>query len=308
MTTTLIAPPPLKRGDTIGIIAPAGQLADRSRFERGVALLADMGFETRFPRDMWPGTGYLADTDSNRVGELHKTFAAPDIQGVMAARGGYGCIRLLSKADFRIIRENPKMLLGFSDISVLLNLTVQQAGLITFHGPVVTTLCDCTPDALERLHACLTGNWRRTISPAGLEILRGDGQVEGKLVGGNLNTLLSMLGTPYDFSWQGCIVVLEDISEPLYRLDRMLTQLGLSGKITEPAGFILGDFTLDSNQGFLEKNRYTEYVWQRVLDLTAHTGIPVWGNFPAGHCPHNLTLPLGATAVMDCGQGELRFH
>lgn len=307
MTISIIAPPPLKHGDTIGIIAPGGQITDRERFDQGLRILADMGFQTRFPREMWPGTGYLADTDRNRVNELHKVFADSDIQGVMAARGGYGCLRLLEQADFNTIRKNPKLLVGFSDICLLLNQTVQQAGVLSFHGPVVTSLCDCTRNALERLYSCLTGNWRRAIAPRNLEILRSAEQARGRLIGGNLNTLMTTMGTIFDFSWRNCILVLEDVNEPVYKLDRMLTQLGLSGKLSEPAGIILGDFTLSSNQQMLEKIRYTEYIWERVLGLTATAGIPVWGNFPTGHCPENLTLPFGATAVMDCDSGELQF-
>jgi muramoyltetrapeptide carboxypeptidase len=307
MTISIIAPPPLKHGDTLGIVAPAGQIADRGRFDQGLRILADMGFQTRFPREMWPGTGYLADTDRNRVTELMKMFADSDIHGVIAARGGYGCLRLLEQMDFNAIRENPKPILGFSDISLLLNQTIQQAGVLCFHGPVVTSLCDCTRTALERLHSCLTGNWRRSIAPRNLEILRSGEPARGRLVGGNLNTLMTTLGTRFDFSWRDCILVLEDVNEPVYRLDRMLTQLGLCGKLMEPAGILLGDFTLNSSQQMLEKMRYTEYIWERVLALTAAAGIPVWGNFPTGHCPENLTLPFGARAVMDSANGELQF-
>jgi muramoyltetrapeptide carboxypeptidase len=225
----------------------------------------------------------------------------------MAARGGYGCLRLLEQMDFTTIRGNPKVFIGFSDISLLLNQLVRQAGVLSFHGPVVTSLCDCTRAALDRLYNCLTGTWRRAIAPRNLEILRSGEQVSGSLIGGNLNTLMTTLGTRYDFSWRDCILVLEDVNEPAYKLDRMLTQLGLSGKLTQPAGIILGDFTLNSDQQMLEKIKYTEYVWERVLGLTAAAGIPVWGNFPAGHCPENLTLPFGAMAVMDCSKGQLRF-
>lgn len=308
MTVSITTPPPLKPGDVIGIIAPAGQLVDRRRFELGLGILVEMGFEPRFPRDLWPGPGYLADTDSKRVKEFHDVLADPEVRGLMAARGGYGCLRLLEKADFQVFRRDPKMLLGFSDISLLLNQTVRQAGVLCFHGPVVTSLCDCTSGALERVYNCMTGNWQRAITPAKLEILRGDAEVHGTLIGGNLSTLMTVLGTPYDFSWHEAILVLEDVGEPLYRLDRMITQLGLAGKLTEVAGIILGDFTLNSEQDSLEKIRYTEYIWERVLNLTSGSGIPVWGNFPTGHCPENLTLPIGATAVMDCRRGELHFY
>lgn len=308
MTGNITIPQKLQRGDTIGIIAPAGQIADHNRFEQGIKILNEMGFETRFPRNLWPGTGYLADSDSNRIAEVCDVFMDTEIHGVMAARGGYGCLRLLQHLDINTIRQNPKVFVGFSDISILLNQFVQNANMLCFHGPVVTSLCDCTHDALERFYNCITGNWQRTISPSKLEILRGSENVSGKLVGGNLSTLLTLLGTPYDTTWQDCILVLEDIGEPVYRLDRMITQLGLSDKLNQPAGILLGDFTLNQSQDTLDKIRYTEYIWERILDLTAHAKIPVWGNFPTGHYVQNLTLPFGATATMDSKSGELLFH
>jgi len=307
MRVQVITPPPLQRGDVIGVIAPAGQISDHQRFERGVAILAEMGFEPRFPRELWPGTGYLADTDKKRARELHEIVADSDTKGVMAARGGYGCLRTLGYLDFQLLRQNPKTFVGFSDITLLLNQIAQQVNMLSFHGPVVTSLCDSSNESLERLYQCLTGNWRRAITPAKLEILRGEQQVEGRLVGGNLCSIMTFLGTPYDFDWEDCIVLLEDIGEPLYRIDRMLTQLALAGKFSQAAGIILGDFTLNADQNALDKMRYTEYIWQRILELTAGCATPVWGNFPSGHCSDNLTLPLGAHAVMDSGRGELSF-
>jgi muramoyltetrapeptide carboxypeptidase len=300
-------PPPLKKGDVIGVIAPAGQIFDKTRFEQGVKILTDMGFEPRFPRQLWPGPGYLADTDPNRAEEFHKVYSDPEVKGVIAARGGYGCLRILEKTDMQVIRQTPKMLLGFSDITLLLNQAVNEAGMISFHGPVLTSLCDCTPSALERLFHAISGNWHTAIAPPKLEILSGSGTVTGKLIGGNLSTLMTTLGTPYDFNWEGSILLLEDIGEPIYRLDRMLTQLDLAGKFKQIRGLILGDFTLSPEQDSLEKIRYREYIWKRILNFTSDLEIPVWGNFPAGHCPENLTLPLGATATMDCRQGSLLF-
>lgn len=307
MRVPVIAPPPLRRGDAIGIIAPAGQISDHHRFQRGIAVLAEMGFEPRFPREMWPGPGYLSDSDKMRARELHEIFADSDIKGVMAARGGYGCLRTLGHLNFNLLRQDPKAFVGFSDITLLLNQAAHQVNLLSFHGPVVTSLCDSSSESLERLYCCLTGNWQRSVTPAKLEVLRGEQKAEGCLVGGNLCSIMTLLGTAYDFDWQNCIVLLEDIGEPLYRIDRMLTQLSLAGRLSQPAGIILGDFTLSSDQGSLEKMRYTEYVWQRVLELTAGCAIPVWGNFPSGHCQENLTLPIGAHAEMDSGRGQLSF-
>lgn len=300
-------PHPLKRGDTIGIIAPAGQIVDRHRFEAGLSILTEMGFEVRFPRDMWPGEGYLADSDRNRAEELHSLLADSDIKGLMAARGGYGCLRLLNYLDYSLFARHRKMLVGFSDISILLNVCANMAGLLCFHGPVVTSLIDTSREGLERLYGCMTGNWQRAISPSGLEVLRGEETIRGQLVGGNLSSLMTLVGTRYDQSWRGRILLLEDIGEQVYRIDRLLTHLSLTGKLEEVAGILLGDFTFDHGQDFLEKVRYREYVWRRVLEITQAAGVAVWANIPSGHLQENLTLPLGATVEMDPKRGELRF-
>lgn len=303
-----LIPSPLKRGDSIGVVAPAGQIQDKHRFEKGVQILKDMGFAVRFPRQMWPGTGYLSDNDANRSEELHKSIADPEIHGVIAARGGYGCIRILDRLDQQLFRHNPKIFLGFSDITLLLNKLAIESGLVCFHGPVLTSLCDCSNLALERLYHCLTGSWNKALSPSKLEILQGEGEGTGTLVGGNLSTLLTTFGTRYDCNWDGAILLLEDVGEPIYRIDRMLTQLHMSGKLEQISGLILGDFSLGVYQDSLEKIRYTEYIWRRILDLTQSLHIPVWGNFPSGHCADNLAVPLGARVTMNSNKGILQFH
>lgn len=308
MKSSRIPPSPLKKGAVIGISAMAGQVADRNRFEQGLNLLHEMGFEPRFPRDMWPGQGYLADTDANRADELHRLLVDPEIDAIMAMRGGYGCIRLLDKIDFDLFRQHPKMLIGFSDISLLLNQIADRAGMVCFHGPVVTSLTDCSNIALDRFYQCLKGNWKKCISYSKVEIIKGDTSARGKLIGGNLSTLMTALGTPYDCDWQGAILFLEDVGEPPYKIDRMLTQLHLTGKLKQVNGIVLGDFNLGPQQDSLEKIRYTEYIWQRVLDLTSGLQIPVWGGFPTGHFADNLTLPLGAESVMDYQKAELQFQ
>ncbi|WP_136806401.1 S66 peptidase family protein [Desulfosediminicola flagellatus] len=308
MKPSSIIPTPLKKGSVIGIVAPAGQITDKARFEQGLNILHDMGFEPRFPRQMWPGQGYLADTDDNRAEEIHKMLVDPEIDAVMAMRGGYGCIRLLDKMNFDLFRQHPKMFIGFSDISVLLNQIASRTGMVSFHGPVVTSLCDCSNIALERFYECLKGNWRKGVSYSKIEILKGDTSATGTLLGGNLSTLMTTLGTPADVDWDGAILLLEDIGEPIYKIDRMLTQLHLTGKLKKVNGIVLGDFRMGAEQDSLEKIRYTEYIWRRVLDLTSDLQIPVWGSFPSGHFADNLTLPLGAKSIMDYQKSQLQFQ
>jgi muramoyltetrapeptide carboxypeptidase len=302
-----LAPASLKPGDVIGIIAPAGQLRDQAGFEAGIRILIEMGFEPRFPRALWPGTGYLADSDANRAEELNRMWADPEISALLCLRGGYGCLRMAGMLEIDRMRRRPKMLIGFSDITVLHHLLFRQTGLVSLHGPTLSTLSAGDKDSLERFHQCLTGNWRAPLQCRGVEILRGGDKARGHLVGGNLSTLLSLLATPFEPDYTGRILFLEDVGEPLYRIDRMLTQLHLAGRLERTAGIILGDFSLNREMETAEKIRHHEAIWNRVLQLTADSGIPVWGAFPIGHGAANLTLPHGAEAIMDSGNGKLFF-
>ena len=301
-------PAPLQRGDVIGVVAPAGQIPDTRDFETGLSILHEMGYEPRFPRDLWPGTGYLADSDSGRSQELQRLWNDDEVRAIMALRGGYGCLRLAPLLDFNLPAGKAKFLIGFSDITILHTLLFQQTGMISLHGPVLTTLGQCSLGSLERFFACLGGKWQKEItSPRNLEILRGGDEVNGRLIGGNLSSLVSLLGTPYCPDWPDTILFLEEVTEPLYRIDRMLMQLYLAGVFNKINGIILGDFMGNQVPDDLERYRFHEQIWRRILELTAPLALPVWGNFPAGHIPNNLTLPHGAMACMDSYRASLRF-
>lgn len=300
-----IYPPILQPGDTIGVIAPAGHLNSRERFGRGVGILQEMGFRVKFPREFWPGHDYLADTDARRGEEFNDLYRDPEVKALMALRGGYGCIRMIDRIDPQLVREAPKPIIGFSDITILLNYLYSRTGLVSFHGPVTASLGDSNSEALERLYLCLTGRWSQPIRAGETEILRRGPTVTAPLVGGNLASLITLLGTAYDFAWDGKIVLLEDINEPAYKVDRMLTQLKLAGKLDRIAGLILGDFAAQHSRG--EKASYLERIWTRALELCENRSLPVWGNFPSGHCPRNMTLPLGAVAEMAGDRALLAF-
>jgi muramoyltetrapeptide carboxypeptidase len=300
-------PPPLKKGDTIRIIAPGGRLKSLEPFRNGIAVLEQLGFTVRYPDQLWPGKDLFADSDSERAEELNRACADDTCAGIMTLRGGYGCLRMLQSIDLDLVRSRPKMLIGFSDITVLQNHLLAQTGLLSLHGPVLTTLPESTHQAIDRLYHCLTGSWRNTVSFPGIEILRGGATVSGLLTGGNLTSLVTMLGTPYDFSWQGRVVFLEDTGEPLYRLDRMLTQLALAGKFHEAAAILLGDFFSSSDRKERHDTTSLEWLWQRVLDLTDASRAPVWGNLPVGHVADNMTLPLGAEAAVNSSRGCIAF-
>ncbi len=301
------SPPPLQPGDSIGIVAPAGPVRDRTNLERGISILKEMGFAVKYPRNFWPGTGYLADTDSNRAREFHKMWEDPDIAAILALRGGFGSLRLLPFLDPAEIQKRSKLLIGFSDITVLHNALFNTTGAISFHGPMLTSLSTISQNSRAHFFACLAGRWNKPIQERQVEVLRGGDPVKGRLIGGNLSSLISIIGTPIDQNWSDCLVFLEDVGEPLYRIDRMLTQLWHSGKLNHAAAIILGDFSLSKEQNSIEKIRFHEEIWKRVLELTAVSGQVVWGNFPIGHGVDNLTLPHGADATMDSGNAILSF-
>lgn len=301
---TYLPPRCLDKGDTIGVAAPAGQLTDISRFKSGIEVLRDMGFRTAFPDDLWPGQGYLSDSDENRSAEFNRFLHNSDIKGLICLRGGYGCLRIAGMIDLQMVTVFRKMVVGFSDITVLQNYLYAKTGLISMHGPLLTSLQDATAHALERFYLCLTGRWNSTLEVKQIEILRAGPTRTAPLMGGNLASLVSLIGTPYDFSWDGKIIFLEDINEPAYRVDRMLTQLLYAGKLRKLAGLILGDFSGISPE---PHSRYHETIWTRVLEVCANSDFPIWGNFPAGHCQNNMTLPLGAPAAMHSGKARLTF-
>lgn len=300
-------PKPLTPGDCIGIIAPAGQIVETDRLEQGIVILKEMGFEVKIPRQLWPGTGYLADTDRNRALEFHKMWADDEVSALLALRGGFGCLRLLPFLDFDELKKHQKMLFGFSDLTILHTMLQQNLDLISFHGPMLTTLSSCNRESLERFHACLTGNWNKTIHSKSIEILRGGAMVTGRLIGGNLSSLISILSTPFQPDFSDTILFLEDVGEPLYRLDRMFSQLSQCNLLQAPAAILLGDFSPSKEMDRLESIRFHEEIWTRVLELTESEKIPVWGNFPVGHGSNNLTLAHGCTARADSQKASLIF-
>lgn len=301
-----ILPSPLKAGDLIGVAAPAGYLVEHDRFHRGCRLIMDMGFKILEPEKRWPGYGYLADTDEGRVKELHRLWLNPEIKAIFSLRGGFGSLRLLEHLDLEVIRAHPKLFIGFSDITVLHNHFIDKTSMMCLHGPGLASLVDCDQTSQERLYHCLKGDWDRNLKE-NVEIIRDAGPATGMLLGGNLSSLVTLLGTPWFPRMKGAILLLEDINEPLYRLDRLLTQLWLSNHMNEISGVLLGRFSEDSTDP-VEQHRRNEFVWTRVAALTKLKQVPIWGNLPIGHCRKNLTVPLGIPATMDSDTGILHFN
>ncbi|MFU8819858.1 MAG: S66 peptidase family protein [Desulfurivibrio sp.] len=299
-TEQRIIPPPLRRGDTIGIFAPAGPVTDGGKgAEAGLGLLHEAGFKTRLQTGLTGRRqGYLAGDDQERTRELHDLWRDPEIKALLALRGGYGCLRLLERLDWGLLAGPRKMVIGFSDLTILHTAMQRHAGLVTLHGPMLSTLAGNDRESIHSFFQALGGEWPAVVRPAGLEILR-FGRARGPLIGGNLTCLSHLPGTGWEPPLDGAILLLEDVGEAPYRLDRALTHLALAGWLQRVAAIILGSF---KDCGAVEE------VWQRTMELTANRPIPIWANFPSGHGRRNLTLPLGAEADLDSEQRSLSFY
>lgn len=285
---------PLTQGDTIGLFAPSGPISEEN-FRAGLRILEEMGFNVKYRRDILRRHTYLAGSDEERADELSALWRDPEIKALLAVRGGYGALRLLPLLDIGLFRAIRKPLIGFSDITILHAALHRHGSLSTFHGPMLGTLPKIDRPSQEAFFNMLTGHASEQIKPKGLEILRG-GSARGILRGGNLTNLTHLIGTDYEETLAGSILLLEDVGEAPYRVDRMLTHLHTAGRLSQLAGVILGDF-IDCGD--------VELVWTRVLELFAGSTIPIWANFPAGHGNRNETLPLDVEVEMDSSQGCL---
>ena len=275
--------------------------------EQGIACLRELGLRVKcsrkFRQESDPDV-YLAAADIDRAQELQSLWQDDEVAALMAVRGGFGCLRLLELLDFTMFRDNPKLIVGFSDLTALLAAIHRQTGLIGLHGPVVSTLASSDRSSRQYLLARLTGDFSSRPGNGDVRILR-PGTATGPLIVGNLTTLIHLIGTPYEPQFGEAILVLEDTGEPMYRIDRMLTQLAGAGKFNQLAGLIIGSFDAGRGADF-DEGQY-QLLQERILELTAEKGCPVWSNFPLGHGVRNHALPYGMAASMD-NEGNLRLH
>ena len=285
---TFVKPRALQPGDLVGVLAPASP-CPQPELEAGCAILKKLGLEVvlEVGRE-GPHPSYLAAGDKYRASSFNRFVGDPSIKAIFCARGGYGSLRILSKISYEQLHLNPKALVGFSDITALLLACYGQAGLVCFHGPVVSTLGTAHPETLEALE--LHFPEARCLKP---------GKAEGVVLGGNLTTLSHMLATDFFPLLKDRILFIEDRGEPMYRIDRMLTQLLHSSQLDDLAGLILGDF---SESG--ARSELNDLIQERLADIP----LPILSGVPIGHEQVNLTLPLGLPATLDVETGTLTYH
>lgn len=291
-----IRPPRLKPGDTIGIVAPAGPF-DQDIFNQGLNVLASLGFQTVVPDEIFKKNRYLAGSDTHRAKLVTQVFQDPSVDAIVCARGGFGCLRILPLLDFDVMRTNPKVFIGHSDITVLLAAITAKTGLVTFHGPLVTTLADAPESTRQSMLAAISSDMHLKVTP-GRGITIKAGRAQGPMIGGNLATLCHLLGTPFLPRFENHILFLEDRGEAHYRIDRMLFQMKLAGCFDGIAGLALGSF---------EECGALDGIYQIVQECFQDTSIPILAGFEVGHGKQNLTIPFGLEATLDADKQVLSF-
>lgn len=307
-----IKPARLLPGDTIGVVAPASPPPDPQNIDRAVAALETLGFKVRLAAHVRQRHGFLAGSDRDRAGDLMRAFTDRKVKAILCVRGGHGVTRLLPRLDFAAIRANPKIFVGYSDLTALHCALRARADLISFHGPMLNA--DFVAHGFPKF---TRESFRRTLmqpaAPGGIctgyqgktvSVLRG-GTAAGELMGGNLTMLCALLGTPWQPSFRRKILCFEEINEAPYRLDRMLTQLLNAGLLPQVAGIAIGlchgceDVT--ARRGGEYRQTLADVFRERLLPLR----VPVVTGLPFGHVAANATLPLGARAVLDGRAGDL---
>lgn len=308
----LIRPKRLEPGDTIGIVAPASAPPDPETIDRSVAVLEALGFKVRLARNVRRRRGFLAGNDRERASDLMRMFTDRRVSAMVCVRGGYGTARLLPLLDYRAIRANPKILVGYSDITSLHCALLVKANLISFHGPMLNsdfvheTMPAFTLRSFLRILTTSTGSHSISEGYRGktINVLR-RGVACGQLIGGNLSLLCTTIGTPWQPPFRGRILFFEDVSEKPFRFDRMLTHLLNCGLLQQVAGIAIG---INQDCADPKARRSREYrqsledvLKERLLPLQ----VPVVMGLPFGHVPHNATLPIGVRAKLDGDNGDL---
>ena len=301
----LTKPPHLRQGDLIGLIAPGGYTGDRS-IEKAVRNIEALGFRVKTGTFLREVHGNYAGSVEQRLHDLHGMFADPEVKGIWAIRGGSGCISLLKHIDYALIRKNPKVLLGYSDITALHLAIYKHAGLVTFHGPVASsTMSDYST---EHMMAVLTDPQPTYTIPMAIENSRRaleephyamrtvhGGVATGPLMGGNLSLVAALAGTPYAADFRNSILFLEEVNEAPYRIDRWMTQLDLATGLDKAAGVMIG--ICDQCGPAHERSSLT---LDETLDIHLQPlSVPAVTGYSIGHIRNQFTIPMGIKATLD---------
>jgi muramoyltetrapeptide carboxypeptidase len=306
-------PARLRPGDTIGLINPSGAVYERAPYEETHERLHALGFQVKEGEHLRARYGHMAGTPQQRADDLHAMFRDPEVAGILAMTGGSGANRVLPLLDYDLIAEHPKFLGGFSDVTALITAVHVRTGLVTFHSPLGRS--EWNAFSVEHFHAVAMDtqdHTLRNVQVTGDDQVPQDGRIttlnggmaQGPLIGGNLAVLTSLAGTPYWPSFDGAILFLEDVNEYIYRIDRMLSTLMLTGALERVAGVVLGGFT-DCKPS---EGSFGSLTLDEVFDdYFGGLGVPVYRGAQFGHVRRKFTLPVGVQAEIDADAGTLRL-
>jgi muramoyltetrapeptide carboxypeptidase len=293
MRTNLFRPvKPLRDGSRVALVAPSGILPDPSHVSRAEENVRSLGWFPVTGANVSRTHGYLAGTDDERISDLNAAIRDDSVDAIWCVRGGYGAMRLLREIDYAALKVNPRAFIGFSDITAFHAAIWKECGIVSFHGPTARgELTDFSRDSLVRAvvdqaSSCGIASNGRMLNA---------GRAKGRLAGGNLALVASLMGTPWSVDFDGAILVLEDIDEAVYRVDRMMRQLLLSGALSKCVGLVAGDFRPPAS----ETNEQNRLLHDVIAEAAAEAGIPCFAGAPFGHIEDQWTIPIGATAELD---------
>lgn len=299
-------PKKLNKGDTVGLVAPSSFISTE-RIDECVKAMENLGYKVKISDNLDAQyAGFMAGSGKVRGEWINKMFADPEVDAVFCIRGGDGSSRIMEYLDYKTIAENPKIFVGYSDITNLHLALNQNCGLVTFHGPMVSSnIVDSFDDeSKESLYAAINADEKYVFkNPEGfdIEVLK-EGEAEGELIGGNLSLLSASMGTPYEMDTKGKIVFIEEVCEPLSKIEKWGYHLRNAGKFKDCKGVILGQFTKVVNED-LESYDYVKCF----EDILEGLDIPVMYNVQVGHGNPNMTLPMGAVCKLDTGSKTIEF-
>lgn len=305
----IIKPKKLESGDVIGIISPASSPENLDKIENGVKYLENLGYRVEVGENVGKIHGYLAGSDEERLSDLHSMFKNKNVKAIFNIRGGYGSGRLLDKIDFNLIKKNPKIFVGYSDLTILQMAIFRKTGLVTFGGPMVAT------DFSENVDEFMEENFWKIIT-ASKKIgklhnprdekfyVLNSGRGEGQILGGNLAVFASLMGTEYMPNLKDSVILLEDIGEVPYRIDRLLNQLKLAKVFDHANAIILGRF-VDCYEK--DKSKETIKLNEVIEHYLSNIKIPVLYSFSHGHIKENLTVPFGLKCKVNTTKGFIEI-
>jgi muramoyltetrapeptide carboxypeptidase len=291
----------LTNGDRVGVVAP-GFAVKPAKLKAGLRALERLGYRPRVGRHVLARHGYLAGDDAQRGADLAAMLRDEELSALWFARGGYGTARLLPDLPWGALRRDPKLLIGYSDLTALFNAVVDRTPAICLYGPVVTELSDPGAYHGPSLRKLLAGRPFTLRFPRRAALI--GGRAEGRLLGGNLSVLCHLVGTPYEPDYRGAVLFIEEVGEQTYRIDRMLTQLSQSGVLRKVAAVLLGTITAPARRRYPPDRSLHEVLGEALAPL----GVPVVRGIEAGHVAGKRTLPLGARTTVDTAAGTVHFE